>query len=630
MYNENPDIYVATRDSVGDPWTDPQSIGPAVNTQFGEASPSISPDGRELYFSDGHREGYPEPLRPGGLGGPDNWVSFWDEENGSWGEPQNLGAPLNSPYHDFKADLSHDGLEFYFSSDRPGGAGVTDIWMARRPTINDPWGDPINLGPVVNGSSHDENPTVSPDGRMLFFSSNRPGGRGGPMDLWLSTRKGTEDEWGPPVHLGNKVNGTYWTTEPEVSPNGATLMYSRWDPGPGGTLWQVPLLPLEAVPLEPGSGPYAQDFDEALSVDGTKGQTLPTGWTITSSGVVFENETTADFPLSASESLPRKVASIYNAGADDDMDRTLAVGVAPSTDPATIQFMSEIGESDALSFQLLFDLEVWDAERFARDPGEAAFDVSVEVEPRDGATIAREFGTVTTGNGLSLPKAGYLDGNSEANRVSFDSGIVPMHIPAGSQMRILWKANTSAESTGWIYGLDNVSLSLFRTGTFKSGDFDKSGLLDVADMDALTAEVVLGRQLPEFDLNNDGKVDESDRRIWITEIKNTYFGDTNLDGEVNAADLNVVALNWRSEMATSWSQGDFNGDGKVDALDLNSLALNWRSGTFAASSAQSIPEPSSAALLLLASLAVVCRLRGIVGYSRSRKRVSAFTAPASE
>ncbi len=109
-------------------------------------------------------------------------------------------------------------------------------------------------------------------------------------------------------------------------------------------------------------------------------------------------------------------------------------------------------------------------------------------------------------------------------------------------------------------------------------------------------------------MNDDGIVDQGDRIIWITDIKNTFVGDTNLDGRVNSADLNTLALSWRSTDATSWSHGDFNGDGNVNASDLNDLALNWRSGVVAATSAPAVPEPSSFMQLLLGVFAFVRRI----------------------
>ena len=474
-----------------------------------------------------------------------------------------------------------------------------------------PWGPPKNVD-EINSGSHEDFPSISNDGLKLFFGSSRSGGIGRASDLWVSTRAQIGDDWGPPAHLG-RLNGTYWNLEPELSADGTMLYYGRWDPEPGAELWQVPVLPLESVPLAGGGGEYAQTFDEALSTDGTQGQTLPTGWAVTNNGIVFENKTTDDFPLETGGIIPRRLVSAFNAGGDQEVDRSLAIAVAPSTDPVTIQFMTQVEESDGLSFQLEFDVEAWDSERSARDPGEAAFDVRLEIDSGDGFALLRDLGTFTTGNDLSRPTGDYLDGNLVGNRESFNSGVVPTRIPAGSRLRVLWEANTAAETRGWVFGLDNVSLNLFETGSFKSGDFNEDGLLDVADMDALTAEVLAGNHPTKYDLNDDSMVDEGDRTIWITDIKNTYFGDSNLDGVVNAADLNAVALNWRSEMATSWSQGDFNGDGSVSALDLNSLALNWRSGVAVAASGHTLPEPSCDALLLFGGLMLVRGARRSVG-----------------
>jgi hypothetical protein len=147
-----------------------------------------------------------------------------------------------------------------------------------------------------------------------------------------------------------------------------------------------------------------------------------------------------------------------------------------------------------------------------------------------------------------------------------------------------------------VFGLDNVGLSLFGSGG-EAGDFNGDGVVNVADLDALTVEVLAGTDNPQFDLDSNGIVDADDRIFWITDIKDTFLGDANLDGKVNAADLNTLALSWQSTAATSWSQGDFNGDGNVNASDLNGLALNWRNGVAAAASASLVPEPTSITLL---------------------------------
>jgi hypothetical protein len=71
----------------------------------------------------------------------------------------------------------------FFNSYRPGGPGSMDIWMAQRPTIAASWGQAVNVGEPVNAGGWDGNPSLSADGRTLYFASDRPGGSGGP-DLW--------------------------------------------------------------------------------------------------------------------------------------------------------------------------------------------------------------------------------------------------------------------------------------------------------------------------------------------------------------------------------------------------------------------------------------------------------------
>jgi hypothetical protein len=114
-------------------------------------------------------------------------------------------------------------------------------------------------------------------------------------------------------------------------------------------------------------------------------------------------------------------------------------------------------------------------------------------------------------------------------------------------------------------------------------DLNHDGMVDVLDADAVVAEIVAGSVDPEFDLSLDGIVDDLDLAQWLSEAANYHGfaaaylqGDANLDGLVNAADLNALALNWRNNNAVGWSIGDFNADSRVDAADLNLLALNWQ------------------------------------------------------
>ena len=129
--------------------------------------------------------------------------------NSEWSEPVNLGPVVNSAAGEQNATLSPDELSLYFSSNR---AGSLDIWVARRACTDadDPacaWQAPVILGPVINGPGADFAPNLSIDGHLLFFSSVRPDGFGGP-DIYVSRRADPNDDfgWEPAVNLGPDVN----------------------------------------------------------------------------------------------------------------------------------------------------------------------------------------------------------------------------------------------------------------------------------------------------------------------------------------------------------------------------------------------------------------------------------------
>jgi len=110
-----------------------------------------------------------------------------------FGEPTNLGPTINGSDEVLGVCLSYDRLELYFCSDRPGGYGGYDLWMSTRPTIDDDWSAPMNLGPNVNSQSDCMAPSISTDGLTLYFSDYDygpylPGGFDS-TDIWMVTRE---------------------------------------------------------------------------------------------------------------------------------------------------------------------------------------------------------------------------------------------------------------------------------------------------------------------------------------------------------------------------------------------------------------------------------------------------------
>jgi Tol biopolymer transport system component len=119
----------------------------------------------------------------------------------------NLGTTINTAANEQGPTLSKDGLTLYFGSDRTGGSGSFDLYIARRACADCAWEAPVNLGPIVNTASSETGPSLSIDGHLLFFTGNRPGGQG-LQDIYLSRRADPQDDlgWGPPVGLGPGVN----------------------------------------------------------------------------------------------------------------------------------------------------------------------------------------------------------------------------------------------------------------------------------------------------------------------------------------------------------------------------------------------------------------------------------------
>jgi serine/threonine protein kinase/tetratricopeptide (TPR) repeat protein/Tol biopolymer transport system component len=238
------DLWMATRPTAGGEWSEPVNLGTPVNTAAYEAEPSLSADGLSLYFCDG-LWARSVPQRPGGLGGADLWVARRPAMSGAWREPENLGAPVNSRHFEGEPYIAADGLSLLFDSDRPGGLGGSDIWMATRRAIDNPWEEPVNLGPTINSDAWDGGVALSPDGLGLYFSSDRDGGQGS-LDIWIVRRVTTEDAWGVPVNLGPLLNSSWEDTAQEVSQDGSTFYFCSKRPGGPGfwDIWQAVVVPI--------------------------------------------------------------------------------------------------------------------------------------------------------------------------------------------------------------------------------------------------------------------------------------------------------------------------------------------------------------------------------------------------
>jgi Tol biopolymer transport system component len=232
----NRDIWVARRTTTDEDWTTVENVGPPVNTSYRDSSPAISADGLTLFF---------DSDRPGGSGGLDIWVTTRTTKSDPWGTPVNLGPTVNVSSHDAYPSVSADGLTLFIQSNRPGGYGKYDIWMTTRQTKDDSWTTPVNLGSTVNSSAIEGNPNISPDGLVLLFASLRPGGYG-ISDIYLVRRTTIQDSWGPAMNLGPIVNSPSIEAGTSISTDGLTFYFESERPGGEGSgdLWQAPIQPI--------------------------------------------------------------------------------------------------------------------------------------------------------------------------------------------------------------------------------------------------------------------------------------------------------------------------------------------------------------------------------------------------
>jgi outer membrane protein OmpA-like peptidoglycan-associated protein len=136
-----------------------------------------------------------------------------------WSKPKNLGQNINSDYWDSAPSIAPDGNAIYFASNRPGGYGGIDIYVAFK-NEKGYWEEAINLGPSINTKGDDQTPFIHADNQSLYFSSNGLVGFGG-SDIYVS-RKKIDGNWTAPVNLGYPINTYDNEGSIAVASNGAT------------------------------------------------------------------------------------------------------------------------------------------------------------------------------------------------------------------------------------------------------------------------------------------------------------------------------------------------------------------------------------------------------------------------
>ena len=148
----------------------------------------------------------------------------------AWSAPVNMGPSINTVYNEWHAAISADGLTIFFISNRPGGFGGSDLWVAQRPHRDANWGPAQNLGARINTSADEFTPALSPDGHWLFYSSLGLENKN-TLQIYAAFRCDTSDTlgWGVPVNLGKGVNENHYNGDPSlfIDPQtGVVTLYS--------------------------------------------------------------------------------------------------------------------------------------------------------------------------------------------------------------------------------------------------------------------------------------------------------------------------------------------------------------------------------------------------------------------
>lgn len=197
---------------------DPKNMGPNINTEYDEYSPTLTVDEQTFIFTRQrprddqtiHSMAFEE----------DFFIS--NMVNGEWTPSQRMPAPINSHGNEGAQCISPDGQTLYLTiCNKPDGIGSCDLYSASRQ--GNTWSKPVNMGNIVNSATWDSQPTISPDGKTLYFASARSGSYGN-MDIWKTVWE--NGLWQAPENLGPVINTKKGEMSPFIHPDGQTLYFT--------------------------------------------------------------------------------------------------------------------------------------------------------------------------------------------------------------------------------------------------------------------------------------------------------------------------------------------------------------------------------------------------------------------
>jgi hypothetical protein len=213
--NANPnsvDVYFATRTAVGGPFAAAQLLVDA-NSNSEDNGAFLTADRLELFFFS---------TRAGGAGGRDIWVRRRASATAGW-DPPRVVTELNSAANDYMPSLTGDGLIIFFASNRMGG-NADDVWTASRASRTAGFSAPVLVAEVSALATAATSPFISRDGLTLTYADDRGGGQGG-RDLWSTTRSSVSSPFAAPTNLGPQFNSGQTDDDPSLSLDGRELFF---------------------------------------------------------------------------------------------------------------------------------------------------------------------------------------------------------------------------------------------------------------------------------------------------------------------------------------------------------------------------------------------------------------------
>jgi outer membrane protein OmpA-like peptidoglycan-associated protein/Tol biopolymer transport system component len=197
----------------------PLNLGANINSENDEYSPALTVDEQTLVITV-MRARDDETV---GSNSKEEDFYLSHKKNGEWTKSVKIEPPLNTHYNEGAQTITPDGKFMVFTAcNRPNGYGSCDLYFAKK--VGDVWDIPVNLGPKVNSTTWDSQPSIAPDGKTIYFSSARSGGKGG-MDIW-KTMISESGEWSVPINLGDSINTSKNESSPFMHSDNQTLYFT--------------------------------------------------------------------------------------------------------------------------------------------------------------------------------------------------------------------------------------------------------------------------------------------------------------------------------------------------------------------------------------------------------------------